>query len=76
MRGAERETMTIPQFQALIVRMLDAKGKAERESLRHPDRDRRMYCEGTAHGLSAALGMIEDALAVERDAAATKGGSK
>ena len=39
----------------------------------HPDRDRRMYCEGSAHGLRAASKMVEEALGA---AASRKAGGR
>ena len=56
--GYERakENEPIRPFTAAVQRMLDAAEKAGREAEAH--RERRLYCEGTAHGLRAAAQMM------------------
>jgi hypothetical protein len=54
--------VTIVELRTLMTRILNAADKANTEAEHHPDRDRRMYCEGSAHGLRAASKMIEEAL--------------
>ncbi len=54
--------MTKDEAQALFRRIMLAADKANREAEFHPDKSRADYCEGTAHGLTAAARMLTEAL--------------